>query len=281
VNEHNNVIFFVYNHEKQEFQPSQKQFANAQLFESGDVSQIEKELTKNNIDALLVWDGNKSKWYLVFGSHTGIVVQRTARRHADTMARTGYRGELGKIMPGFPLEELSEANIGDLWKSAQMKYVKTDLKGADVEPPENIKTEKTINVVKTTQQSVQTSKEYLDVSPNLNKERILAPTSSYEPVQFTNNEQIKKEKSEEPPMQEENILTITSVKHFIKGGSTWVVIHVDEAPYKHLPIVFSPSEFDNYTFISKILFLKENDKIIIDVIEKDGLYYAKSLKLPD
>lgn len=64
----------------------------------------------------------------------GIVGQRTARRQADTIARSGFRLPQGYTIKGnYPMDEISDTNIGDLWKTVQQKYVISDLKGLSID----------------------------------------------------------------------------------------------------------------------------------------------------
>ena len=127
-----NVIIFIYDHKKQTFEYSQRQKAIQSMLDQNNVENLEKRLETEGIDGILMLDQINKKWYLVFGSHVGIVAQRTARRQADSIIRTGRQLPDGRrILANYPLEELSKTHIGDLWKSVQMKYLRSDLKGTD------------------------------------------------------------------------------------------------------------------------------------------------------
>lgn len=136
--------FFVYNHQTQDFSYETdtrgKELLN--IIQSTSVVEIEASLESRKIDALLVLDTENSRWLLVFGGHTGIVGQRTARRQADSIARTGFQipGK-HRIKAAYPLEEISETNIGDLWKTVQQKYVKSSLSGMDLDDELGIPTQ--------------------------------------------------------------------------------------------------------------------------------------------
>ncbi len=128
--------FFVYSHEdrKYEYVQDERKEVLSRIVKLPTVPEIEDALQREQIDGLLVLDENGQRWFLVFGSHMGIVGQRTARRQADSITRSGFRIP-GKytIRVEYPLEELSDPNIGDLWKTAQQKYIKSSLSGMEVD----------------------------------------------------------------------------------------------------------------------------------------------------
>lgn len=128
--------FFVYSHDerKYEYVQDERKDVLSRIVKLPTVPEIEDALKREKIDGLLVLDENGQRWFLVFGSHMGIVGQRTARRQADSITRSGFRIP-GKytIRVEFPLEELSDPNIGDLWKTAQQKYIKSTLSGMEVD----------------------------------------------------------------------------------------------------------------------------------------------------
>ena len=130
------VILF-YSDKKQKFQLSSQQKEIMKLLRNQDIKKLEQELAVMDVDGILVHDKLNKRWYLIFASNTGIVKQRRMRRQAESIARMGF-SDLEKnirISSNLPLIESSETEIGDLWKSVQMKYVISDLKGAPVEPP--------------------------------------------------------------------------------------------------------------------------------------------------
>ena len=132
-------LFLFYSDKKQQFFPSSHAKDISRLLRNREIKRVEEELSLMDVDGVLVLDRLNKRWLLIYGSHTGLVMQRRMRRQAENIARSGYNDlEKGIQVPsGFPLEEASEADIGDLWQSVQMKYVNTDLKGAKVEPPGN------------------------------------------------------------------------------------------------------------------------------------------------
>jgi hypothetical protein len=96
--------------------------------------EMAQSLELEEIDSLLVLDERGERWYLVYSNSLGIVGQRTARRQADTIARSGFRMPAGYSIKGnYPMDEISDANLGDLWKSVQEKYVISDLKGVEID----------------------------------------------------------------------------------------------------------------------------------------------------
>ena len=101
----------------------------------GDVKATQKKLTESGVDALLILSKENSKWFLIFSSEAGLVSQRISRRLADTIVRSGYVLPSGeRVTANYELEELTEANIGDLWKSVQDKYLPdVDLRGMNQE----------------------------------------------------------------------------------------------------------------------------------------------------
>jgi len=130
-----NLEFFVYNHDERTFDYFEGDKGRMEdIMVATSPEEIEQELENENIDGLLVLDEGQGRWFLAFSTSLGIVGQRTARRQADTIARSGYKLPDGYWLRGdYPLEELSDPNIGDLWQSVQSKYVKSDLTGMEVD----------------------------------------------------------------------------------------------------------------------------------------------------
>jgi len=81
----------------------------------------------------LLYEKATDKWTLVYAKGSGIIIQRTARRRADTASRSGMRIKSGeRIGVKAPLDVLSSSNIGDLNKSVQNKYLQhQDLRGIE------------------------------------------------------------------------------------------------------------------------------------------------------
>ncbi len=275
----NDIVFFVYKHDEQTFRPSQAQTVLAKILETNDIEKLESDLTTRNIDALLVWDARKQKWYLVFGSHTGIVAQRTARRQADTMIRTGYRGKVARIPGGFPLEELSRANIGDLWKTAQMKYSKSDLKGAPVTPPK----EQTYLREDRSPYERPSATQTMSLEELRSMGTIQRATPKPEETQKT--ELIEKEKARESdkhaPLEDKKEsfeeFTIQEIQHLVKGGSTRIIAKAKAGDSEHL-LVFKPSDIDDYVFMKRVAFLKPGDRVKIVGEEKDGVLFVLRIR---
>ncbi|MDH5401684.1 MAG: hypothetical protein OEZ01_04770 [Candidatus Heimdallarchaeota archaeon] len=134
------LVFFIYNHGDREFKlyTSDKKKMSS-IMESSNPVEISGRLEKEEIDGVLVLNEEASRWILVYASSLGIVGQRTARRQADTIVRSGYRMPDGYWLRGdYPMDELTEANIGDLWRTVQQKYVKTDLTGMEIDQATNL-----------------------------------------------------------------------------------------------------------------------------------------------
>jgi len=117
---------FVYNHDEREFSYFDGDRARLEeVMAANNPDQISDELEEEAIDGLLVLDEDGGRWYLAFSSSLGIVGQRTARRQADTIVRSGYTLPDGYwLKANYPMEELNDPNIGDLWQTVQQKYVK-------------------------------------------------------------------------------------------------------------------------------------------------------------
>jgi hypothetical protein len=99
-----------------------------------DPDEMAQGLELEEIDSLLVLDEAGERWYLIYSNSLGIVGQRTARRQADTIARSGFRMPAGYSIKGnYPMDEITDSNLGDLWKSVQQKYVISDLKGVEID----------------------------------------------------------------------------------------------------------------------------------------------------
>ena len=128
------IEFFIYNHNDREFtyyDGAKKKFKDIM---KGDSSEISTQLQLENIDGLFIMDENSERWFLVFADNMGIVATRTARRMADSIRRSGTKLPDGFwLKVDYPLEELSDPNLGDLWKSVQQKYVKGDLIGMQLD----------------------------------------------------------------------------------------------------------------------------------------------------
>jgi len=126
---------FVYIREKDLFEEIEKREIAEQYFSylEKEPSELENYASQNGNDAVLMYDVVEHLWTLVYAKGTGIVTQRTARRRADSVRRTGIRVNTGQRIGALaPLKVLSSDNIGDLSKSVQNKYLAhTDLRGLD------------------------------------------------------------------------------------------------------------------------------------------------------
>jgi len=126
---------FTYQRDKDEFTVIDKSDMVEQYFSylSDEPDKLETYASQSGSDAVLLYDGDEDKWTLIYAQGSGIVTQRTARRRADSASRFGIQLASGeRIGANAPLVELSEANIGDLNKSVQNKYLAhTDLRGIE------------------------------------------------------------------------------------------------------------------------------------------------------
>lgn len=128
------VEFFTYNHEEREFNYYEGVKKKFKEMMKSDPTEISTQLELENIDGLLIMDEKSERWYLVFADSVGIVATRTARRMADSIVRSGTTLPDGYwLKANYPLEELSDPNLGDLWKSVQQKYVKGNLVGMQLD----------------------------------------------------------------------------------------------------------------------------------------------------
>ncbi len=126
---------FTYHRERDEFSVVEKSDMVEQYFSylNEDPDKLETYASQSGSDAVLLYDSDEEKWTLIYAQGSGIVTQRTARRRADSASRFGIQLSSGeRIGANAPLYELSEANIGDLNKSVQNKYLAhTDLRGVE------------------------------------------------------------------------------------------------------------------------------------------------------
>ncbi|MCG3220234.1 MAG: hypothetical protein H7641_02540, partial [Candidatus Heimdallarchaeota archaeon] len=122
-------VFLGYHHNTGEFKEVKEQAKFQQVMDS-DPAEIGNKLSTLGMDGVLIFNGDKNEWLLIFGTHLGLVAQRTARRMADNISRSGFllsSGERAGV--SCRLEQVSEDNIGDLSKTVQEKYIETDLGG--------------------------------------------------------------------------------------------------------------------------------------------------------
>jgi hypothetical protein len=126
---------FVYSRSQDKFIEIDKKDIAEQYFSylSQEPAELENYASQNGNDAVLLFDWEQHRWHLVYAKGSGIVTQRTARRRADSVSRTGIRVNTGeRVGVNAPLSVLSDTNIGDLNKSVQSKYLQfTDLRGVD------------------------------------------------------------------------------------------------------------------------------------------------------
>ncbi|MCK4845593.1 MAG: hypothetical protein KAS95_07955, partial [Candidatus Heimdallarchaeota archaeon] len=123
------IIFLGYNHNTGEFKEIKDKSKFQELLEQ-DSKEIGNKLEELSIDGILFFNSDKEEWHLIYGRHVGLVAQRTGRRMADNISRSGYLLSTGeRVGVKCKLEQLTEDDIGDLYKTVQEKYIETDLGG--------------------------------------------------------------------------------------------------------------------------------------------------------
>ncbi len=123
------IIFLGYNHNAGEFKEIKDKSKFQELLEQ-DSKEISNKLEELSIDGILFFNSDKEEWHLIYGRHVGLVAQRTGRRIADNISRSGYLLSTGeRVGVKCRLEQLTEDDIGDLYKTVQEKYIETDLGG--------------------------------------------------------------------------------------------------------------------------------------------------------
>lgn len=123
------IIFLGYNHNTGEFKEIKDKSKFQELLEQ-DSKEISNKLEELSIDGILFFNSDKEEWHLIYGRHVGLVAQRTGRRIADNISRSGYLLTTGeRVGVKCKLEQLTEDDIGDLYKTVQEKYIETDLGG--------------------------------------------------------------------------------------------------------------------------------------------------------
>lgn len=122
-------VFISYDHDIMKFKEMRDSTKFEKILQS-DITEIGAKLDALGMDGILIFSRQNNRWNLIFAKHLGLVAQRTARRQADTISRSGFMLSSGeRVGRGDPLEQLSADNIGDLSKSVQQKYINTDLSG--------------------------------------------------------------------------------------------------------------------------------------------------------
>ncbi|MCY3410223.1 MAG: hypothetical protein INQ03_01175 [Candidatus Heimdallarchaeota archaeon] len=131
--------FFEYNHELRDYNYVEEN-ENLDNLMMDDRTKIPDKLEQLDIDGLLILDYTSQHWWLAYRTSLGIVGERTARRQADSIRRSGVNLPDGFWLKEtkFPLEELADPNLGDLWKTVQNKYLTGDLSGLELDPETGI-----------------------------------------------------------------------------------------------------------------------------------------------
>ncbi len=122
-------VYITYDHATRSYKEPSDPKKYKSIIE-GSPDEISATLDSMGIDGLLIFNREKNEWSLIFAKSMGIVAQRTARRQADTISRSGFLLSSGeRVGIRSRLQQLTEDNIGDLHKSVQQKYINTDLEG--------------------------------------------------------------------------------------------------------------------------------------------------------
>ncbi len=298
--------YFIYDHSEREFNHVTDAKKKAELEEkskSASVDELEQSLSNLGYDGLLIMDSDNSKWVLCFASHLGIVGQRTARRQADSIARSGYNVGKFRIRANFPLEELSEANIGELWKTVQQKYVKSTLSGLELDqsgiPSQIADRAKMLNEVGIEDALTKAEQEKAEAEA---RKRAMQKSGIKVPVDTAPKMEAKKPKKEErstpkketkKPKTEKKtkpsyeskgpyFFEIRTIKEYVENNNTVFamkgVLHKDDDEFNDSIVVFKKDNLPESQWNKTVLYLEKKDIVQLDLYEDDETFYATSIR---
>lgn len=297
--------FFIYDHSEREFSHVTDQKKKAELEEksnSGSVDELESSLTDLGYDGLLILDADNSKWVLCFGSHLGIVGQRTARRQADSIARSGYNVGKYRIRAKYPLEELSDANIGELWKTVQQKYVKSTLSGLELDqsgiPSQIADRAKMLNEMGIEDDLTQANEEKAEAEArkkamaksgvgSYQPEKKVVPKKKSTPKEETVKQAPKKKVAEKEPKKEipsrgPYFFEVKTIKEYVENNNTVFsmkgVLHKDDEEFEDSYVIFKKENMKESDWNKTVLYLEKKDIVQIDLFEDDNIFYATTIK---
>jgi len=309
--------YFIYNHSEREFNHVTDQKNKAELEEksnSSSANELESSLTNLGYDGLLILDADNSKWVLCFGSHLGIVGQRTARRQADSIARSGYNVGKYRIRAKYPLEELSDANIGELWKTVQQKYVRSTLSGLELDqsgiPSQIADRAKMLNemgieddltqaheekaeaearkkaMAKSGVGSYQPEKKVVQKKKSAPKKRSVMgkpPAIEKDPVKQAPKKMVaKKEPKKEIPSQGPYFFEVKTIKEYVENNNTVFsmkgVLHKDDDEFEDSYVIFKKENMKESDWNKTVMYLEKRDIVQVDLFEDDNTFYATTIK---
>ncbi len=292
--------FWIYNHEEREFQYYDADRSKFVEIMQQDLNKISDALTADGIDGILIMDEGSERWYLAFSDNLGIVGQRTARRMADSIVRSGVTLPDGYwLKNNFELVELSDPNIGDLWKTVQQKYVISDLKGLQVdeetglpqqlkerkerlaalghkdslteaelslqEAKEREKAKKKVSTKKTKAAMNKTkTKEAVKTIPKVKTRSSKGSNKDNEQKVLTASEQYKK-------------FTVNSLVEFVKNGNTEIIAK-GKLGTKETTISFSQDYIPAKKWSEKVVFLEEGTSINITIKNINDQLFVTNIK---
>lgn len=284
--------FFVYSHANREFLPASSDAKKLSDMISKNPEDIGKELAVNKIDSLLVLDTKGERWLLAYSDELGIVGQRTARRQADTIARSGYRMPEGYTIKGnYPLDEFTEVDIGDLWKTVQQKYVQSDLKGLEIDeatglPSQLAERDKVLEKVGESDgltaglEKEEAERRRKAIEKSEGKSSTPAKSVAKKPAKAPAKKATKKSSKK----AEDMFFEISSVKQNVVDGKTQTIargkltVGTEEPVSK--TILFDQDNLTNKEWTQIGIFLQKGDVVQVTLDEdEDGGEYATSVKM--
>lgn len=307
--------FLIYTHKDREFSYYTGNRSKFEEIMASGIQNIPQALTEEDIDGLLILNKDLGRWFLGFSEEMGIVAQRTARRQADSIVRSGFRyPDGGWMKEDYPLEELSDPNIGDLWKTVQQKYVKdTSLTGmtldeetgipsqlkeraerlekvgqhdalteAKLEKEEAKNRKKAMKRSKTTTLSQAISKPKKEPKP---KEETKPKKEAPKPVETEEEEEPDKsdELASKSTERKEGFFEISNVIHNVIDGATQVVckgqLSGGRGRPKKLSILFDQKHLTKKEWANIVLFLEKGDIAKLTIDEEDGVVIATTIEV--
>lgn len=303
--------FFKYDHSEREFVFIEKQEPKLLNLMKGDISLIRESLEDLEYDAVLILDYNTEHWYLEYAINLGIVGERTARRQADNIVRSGFTlpDSYWLKESHFPLEELSDPNLGDLWKTVQGKYLTGDLTGLelDVETgiPKQIK--ERADRLKSVGHTDALTDSKLELEEARNRKKAMkrsskktkkAPTKKTPAKKPIGKKTLtKKAPVHKPPVKKSSVkkeqitkseskasvsyFEIESIVEYVKNGNTEIVclgkLTEGTKRAKKTTLNLTQQNLSNKEWTSFALFLQDGDVVEINTLKYEDVLYATSL----
>lgn len=310
--------FFEYRHDERDF--FYIETVDQQIIDmvSGDPSTVPDKLSELGMDSLLILDYSSQHWWLAYSNSLGIVGERTSRRQADSIRRSGIKLPDGYWLKEtkFPLEELSDPNLGDLWKTVQNKYLTGDLSGLELDEetgiPKQIK-ERADRLKKAGHEDALTQAE-LELEEAENRKKAMARSGEMtmddflsKPAKKTSRKTktvakkatSKKEEVEKKEVAKKKVtikddepankvgisakpvmFTIEELIEYVKHGNTEIVckgmVTVGKKKPKKVTVNFSQDFIPAKDWIERTVFMEEGDEISITYEKFDEINYTTS-----